>query len=208
MQSMTFKIIFPLAALGLMTALAGPAAAEKIANKVAVFTGLDKITGRTIDFDVYVDETVRFGTLRVTPKVCYSRPATEAAETDGFVDVEEITLDNEIKRIFSGWMFAASPGLNAVEHPVYDVWLIGCRMDSDIPPPVASSADVRVAVSNQTTAGAGSVDDGAPVVLTFISGIPIPPDKPAVPSMMMEDAPAEAPTEAPAGDGTNGQILD
>ena len=208
MQSMTFKIILPLAALCLTTALAGPAAAEKIANKVAVFTGLDKITGRTIDFDVYVDETVRFGTLRVTPKVCYSRPATEAAETDGFVEVDEITLDNEIKRIFSGWMFAASPGLNAVEHPVYDVWLIGCRMDSDIPPPVASSADVRVAVSNQTSAGAGSVDDGAPVVLTFIDGIPIPPDKPAVPSMMMEDAPAEAPTEAPAGDGTNGQILD
>lgn len=208
MQSMTFKIILPLAALGLTTALAGPAAAEKIANKVAVFTGLDKITGRIIDFDVYVDETVRFGTLRVTPKVCYSRPATEAAETDGFVDVEEITLDNQIKRIFSGWMFAASPGLNAVEHPVYDVWLIGCRMDSDIPPPVASNADVRVAVSNQTSAGAGSVDDGAPVVLTFISGIPIPPDKPAVPSMMMEDAPADAPAEAPAGDGTNGQILD
>ena len=208
MQSMTFKIILPLAALGLTTVLAGPAAAEKIANKVAVFTGLDKITGRTIDFDVYVDETVRFGTLRVTPKVCYSRPATEAAETDGFIEVEEITLDNKIKRIFSGWMFAASPGLNAVEHPVYDVWLIGCRMDSDIPPPVASSADVRVAVSNQTSAGAGSVDDGAPVVLTFISGIPIPPDKPAVPSMMMEDAPADAPTEAPAGDGTNGQILD
>lgn len=201
---MTFKTILPLAVLGLSTALAGPAAAEKIANKVAVFTGLDKITGRTIDFDVYVDETVRFGTLRVTPKVCYSRPTTEAAETDGFIEVDEITLDNEIKRIFAGWMFAASPGLNAVEHPVYDVWLIGCRMDSDVPPPVASKTDIRVAVSNQTGGGAGSVDDGEPVVLTFVGGIPLPPDKPAVPSMMMEEAPAEAPAEP----GTDGQILD
>jgi hypothetical protein len=201
---MTMKFLLPLAALGLTTALAGPAAAEKIANKVAVFTGLDKITGRTIDFDVYVDETVRFGTLRVTPKVCYSRPTTEAAETDGFVEVEEITLDNEIKRIFSGWMFAASPGLNAVEHPVYDVWLIGCRMDSDVPPPVANAADVRVAVSNQAGAGAGNVDDGAPVVLTFVGGIPLPPDKPAMPSMMMEEAPQET---APA-ESTDGQILD
>ncbi len=201
---MTIKFLLPLAALGLTTALAGPAAAEKIANKVAVFTGLDKITGRTIDFDVYVDETVRFGTLRVTPKVCYSRPATEAAETDGFVEVDEITLDNEIKRIFSGWMFAASPGLNAVEHPVYDVWLIGCRMDSDIPPPVANSGEVRVAVSNQTAGGAGSVDDGAPVVLNFVGGIPLPPDKPSMPSMMMEDTPADPPAE----EGTNGQILD
>ena len=201
---MTIKFLLPLAALGLTTALAGPAAAEKIANKVAVFTGLDKITGRTIDFDVYVDETVRFGTLRVTPKVCYSRPATEAAETDGFVEVDEITLDNEIKRIFSGWMFAASPGLNAVEHPVYDVWLIGCRMDSDIPPPVANSAEVRVAVSNQTAGGAGNVDDGAPVVLTFVGGIPLPPDKPSMPTMMMEEAAPEPPAEA----GTDGQILD
>ncbi len=201
---MTIKVFLPLAALGLTIAFAGPAAAEKIANKVAVFTGLDKITGRTIDFDVYVDETVRFGMLRVTPKVCYSRPATEAAETDGFVEVEEITLDNEVKRIFSGWMFAASPGLNAVEHPVYDVWLIGCRMDSDIPSPVAGSAEVRVAASNRTSVGAGNVDDGAPVVLTFVDGIPIPPDKPAVPSMMMEDTPAEAPAE----EGTGGQILD
>ena len=201
---MTMKFLLPLAALGLTTALAGPAAAEKIANKVAVFTGLDKITGRTIDFDVYVDETVRFGTLRVTPKVCYSRPATEAAETDGFVEVEEITLDNEIKRIFSGWMFAASPGLNAVEHPVYDVWLIGCRMDSEVPPPVANAADVRVAVSNQVGAGAGNVDDGAPVVLTFVGGIPLPPDKPAMPSMMMEETPQET---APA-ESTDGQILD
>ena len=201
---MTIKFLLPLAALGLTTALAGPAAAEKIANKVAVFTGLDKITGRTIDFDVYVDETVRFGTLRVTPKVCYSRPTTEAAETDGFVDVEEITLDNEIKRIFSGWMFAASPGLNAVEHPVYDVWLIGCRMDSDVPPPVANNSEVRVAVSNQTSAGAGNVDDGAPVVLTFVDGIPLPPDKPSMPSMMME----EAPPETPPAEGTDGQILD
>lgn len=203
---MTFKIILPLAAIGLMTALTGPAAADKIANKVAVFTGLDKITGRTIDFDIYVDETVRFGTLQVTPKVCYSRPTTEAAETDGYINVDEITLDNQIKRIFSGWMFAASPGLNAVEHPVYDVWLIGCRMDSTVPPPVASNTDMRVAVSNQADSGAGSVDDGAPVALTFIEGIPLPPDKPAVPSMMMEDTPPETPAEV--GTGTDGQILD
>ena len=202
---MTMKFLLPLAALGLTTALAGPAAAEKIANKVAVFTGLDKITGRTIDFDVYVDETVRFGTLRVTPKVCYSRPTTEAAETDGFVEVEEITLDNEIKLIFSAWMFAASPGLNAVEHPVYDVWLIGCRMDSEVPPPVANAADVRVAVSNQVGAGAGNVDDGAPVVLTFVGGIPLPPDKPAMPSMMMEETP---PPETAPAENTDGQILD
>jgi hypothetical protein len=82
-----------------------------------------------------MDETVRFGALQVTPRSCYSRPPTEPAQTDGFVEVDEITLNREVKRIFSGWMFAASPGLNAVDHAVYDVWLTGCKATSEVPPP-------------------------------------------------------------------------
>ena len=100
---------------------------NKIANPTAVFSGLDKITGRIISFDVAINETVRFGALEVTPRACYSRPPTEAPATDGFIEVDELTLQGEIKRIFSGWMFAASPGLNAVEHPIYDVWLTDCK---------------------------------------------------------------------------------
>ena len=100
---------------------------HKIANPTAVFSGLDKITGRIISFDVAINETVRFGALEVTPRACYSRPPTEAPTTDGFVEVDELTLQGELKRIFSGWMFAASPGLNAVEHPIYDVWLTDCK---------------------------------------------------------------------------------
>ncbi|MCB1415586.1 MAG: DUF2155 domain-containing protein [Nitratireductor sp.] len=108
---------------------------EKIANRVAVFSGIDKITGRIHTFDVYIDETVQFGALQVTPRVCYSRPNTEAPKTTTFVEVDEITLDSNIRRIFTGWMFADSPGLNAVEHPVYDIWLKDCKMESDVPPP-------------------------------------------------------------------------
>ena len=59
--------------------------------------------------------------------MCYSRPPTETPQTDAFVEVDEVTLKGEIKRIFTGWMFAASPGLHAVEHPIYDVWLIDCK---------------------------------------------------------------------------------
>jgi hypothetical protein len=101
--------------------------AQKIPNTTAVFSGLDKITGRIISFDVALNETVQFGALQVTPRVCYTRPATEASNTDAFIEVDEITLQGEIKRIFSGWMFAASPGLHAVEHPIYDVWLADCK---------------------------------------------------------------------------------
>jgi len=122
------------AALALST-LSVPASAERVANRVAVFSGLDKITGKITTFDVYVDETVQFGALQVTPRACYTRTQDEAPRTDTFVEVDEITLQREIRRIFTGWMFADSPGLNAVEHPIYDVWLKDCRTESTVPAP-------------------------------------------------------------------------
>jgi hypothetical protein len=109
---------------------------QKIANPTAVFSGLDKITGRTISFDVAINETVQFGALQVTPRACYSRPLTETPRTDAFVAVDEVTLQGEVRRIFTGWMFAASPGLHAVEHPIYDIWLTECK---GAPQPVAEA---------------------------------------------------------------------
>ncbi|MFC3322942.1 DUF2155 domain-containing protein [Mesorhizobium cantuariense] len=124
---------------------APPAGAERVTNPVAEFAGIDKITGRIITFDVYIDETVQFGALQVTPRVCYSRPQTEEPKTDSFVEVDEITLDRKIRRIFTGWMFAESPGLNAVEHAVYDVWLKECKQKSDVPAPDGAKADATKA---------------------------------------------------------------
>src|SRR5581483_89723 len=111
---------------------------QKIDNARAVFSGLDKITGRIISFDAGLGETVQFGALRVTTRACYTRPPTEATNTDAFVEVDEVTLQGEVKRIFSGWMFASSPGLHAVEHPIYDVWLTDCA--SPVPTKVAQPA--------------------------------------------------------------------
>ncbi|AWC24303.1 hypothetical protein CO731_03787 [Aminobacter sp. MSH1] len=114
---------------------------QRIKNPIAEFAGIDKITGRIITFDVYVNETVQFGALQVTPRVCYSRPENEEPKTDSFVEVDEITLDRKIRRIFTGWMFAESPGLNAVEHAVYDVWLKACKRKSDVPAPEAAKTN-------------------------------------------------------------------
>lgn len=111
---------------------------QKIDNARAVFSGLDKITGRIISFDAAIGETVQFGALQVTARVCYTRPPTEATNTDAFVEVDEVTLQGEIKRIFTGWMFASSPGLHAIEHPIYDVWLTDCA--SPLPTQVAQPA--------------------------------------------------------------------
>jgi hypothetical protein len=119
--------------------LSGGADAAPLNNPVAVFRGLDKITGRTMTFDVMIDETVQFGALQVTPRVCHTRPPTEPEQTTAFVEIDEITLSNQVQRLFTGWMFAASPGLHAVEHPVYDVWLIDCKTkmgaETQAPPP-------------------------------------------------------------------------
>ena len=134
----TFVTLTVLASLLAPTALAQDNS-QKIVNRVAEFSGIDKITGRIITFDVYIDETVQFGALQVTPRICYTRPPTETPKTTAFLEVDEMTLDRKIRRIFTGWMFADSPGLNAIEHPVYDIWLSDCKMESsEVPPPSSS----------------------------------------------------------------------
>src|SRR5262245_43157929 len=115
-----------LAALIAALAISAPAAAQRIDNAVAVFAALDKVTAKISRLEVPLNQTANFGALKITPRVCYSRAPTEPPKTTSFVEVDETQLDGKQKRIFSGWMFADSPGLNAVEHPVFDVWLTDC----------------------------------------------------------------------------------
>ncbi len=115
-----------LSALVLSTLAVSQASADKIRNPTAIFSGLDKVTGRIVSFEVAIDETVQFGALQLTPRVCYTRPETETPNTTAFIEVDEVTVNNEYHRIFTGWVFAASPGLHGIEHPVYDIWLTGC----------------------------------------------------------------------------------
>jgi len=124
-------------------ALSGPAMADKIKNPVAIFSGLDKITGRIISFEAAIDETVEFGAFLVTPRVCYTRPITEPQNTSAFVEVDEIKVTGETKHLFGGWIFASSPGLNGVEHPIYDVWLIGCKGGTVVIPEINSTVPAQ-----------------------------------------------------------------
>jgi hypothetical protein len=136
--------------------LASPAFAETIANPVAAFSGLDKITGRITKFDVYIDETVQFGALQITPRVCYTRPPTETQRTSVFLEVDQVSLNGQITRIFTGWMFADSPALNAIDHAVYDIWLDDCRQSTDVPPPESVNDASGAAQPDATQA---AVDD-------------------------------------------------
>jgi len=115
-------------------ALATPVSAQRLENQVAIFAALDKVTAKISRLEVPLGQTATFGALKVTPRVCYTRAATEPPKTTTFVEVEEILLDGKEKRIFSGWMFAESPGINAVEHPVFDVWLTDCTHPRGPPP--------------------------------------------------------------------------
>lgn len=125
--------------LGAGMALTSPATAQTGAEPVesawlelpvAVLQGLDKITARISTFEIAVDETGRFGTFLITPRACRKRPPTETPESAVFIEIDEQKPDEEQGRLFTGWMFASSPALNAVEHPVYDVWLLDCRSAS------------------------------------------------------------------------------
>jgi hypothetical protein len=128
-----------LAQLLILVALFGllgaePALADKIQNPIAVFAALDKVTGRISHLEIPLNQTVQFGALKVTPRVCDTRPPTEPPHTSSFVEVDEIKLNGDVERIFTGWMFAESPGLHAVEHPVFDVWLTSCKTNEPVAP--------------------------------------------------------------------------
>jgi hypothetical protein len=131
--------------------------ADTIKNPIAVFAALDKVTGRISHLEIPINKTVEFGALKVTPRVCHTRPPTEPPHTTSFVEVDEVKLTGEVQRIFTGWMFAESPGLHAVEHPVFDVWLTSCKTPS-APTPSGSSANAAAPAPPSKAAEAPPAD--------------------------------------------------
>jgi hypothetical protein len=149
---MTQEVSSGLLTTGLFCLVAIPAAlaptlarADKIENPIAVFAALDKVTGRISHLEIPINHTVQFGALKVTPRVCDTRPPTEPPDTSSFVEVDEIKLTGEVERIFTGWMFAESPGLHAVEHPVFDVWLTSCKIAAPVSPEGSSANSAAAA---------------------------------------------------------------
>ena len=123
----------------LALALAGPAAATP--GKAVLLQGLDKVTARTVTLKAVVGQTLTFGTLEIVVRACDRTPPTEPPESAVFLDIFETRPGKPRTDLFHGWMFASSPALNALEHPVYDVWALECLSDlpategEDIPLP-------------------------------------------------------------------------
>ena len=136
------SLMFAASAASLMfaasAALAQDAEPPEPPLTVAVLQGLDKVTARISTISAPINDTVRFGSLHITARTCTKTPPTEPPEVTAFLEVTEAQPGELPKPVFSGWMFASSPALSAMEHPVYDVWVIDCRAARIVLPGVAA----------------------------------------------------------------------
>lgn len=125
-----------LAGLAALSLAAGAGAAR--AATVAVLQGLDKTTARVSRFDAPVDQSVKFGTLVITVKACVKAPPEEPPNTAAFLEIDKVqpgeTNNVVSKQVFSGWMFAASPAVSALEDPIYDINVLDCKSDTTAAP--------------------------------------------------------------------------
>ena len=108
-----------------------PTLAEDMVSDVAMLQGLDKVTARVSTLRAPINRTVHFGTLEIVARTCRKRPPEETPEGAAFLEIDDVKPGESPVRIFSGWMFASSPALSALEHPVYDVWVVDCRNPSN-----------------------------------------------------------------------------
>ncbi len=83
---------------------------------------LDKITGKAVQILAPLNRPVRFETLTIVARYCYSTPPSDTPETSAFLQIDDHRPDQPKRRVFSGWMFTSSPALNGMQHPLYDVW--------------------------------------------------------------------------------------
>jgi len=105
--------------------LLSPASAQMV-----TFKTLDKVTAKISHLETEVGRPTVLGPLTITVRTCKTTPPEEPPETSVYLEIDE-SRENKTERLFSGWMFASSPGLNGLEHPVYDLWPESCKMLAD-----------------------------------------------------------------------------
>lgn len=186
-----------LSALFALAVFLPSARAADISYSQVVLRGLDKITGRLSTMTVNVGDKTVFGELDVYVRVCYARPPEETPENAAYLDVVENKIEGQLK-LFSGWMFSSSPALSAMEHPVYDIWVLRCQGEEITPPkpaplvlekpiealPAVTKVKIKV-LPEQTTEQKAEPDESKKA----------PERRP--------EPPAEEPVEAPAEETTD-----
>ncbi len=192
-----------------------PAGAAMDSYPIARLRMLDKVTARTSTFDVKVDTTVRFGQLYIKPRACRKAPPIDAPESASFLQIWEVNAKDQPEWIFSGWMFASSPALSSMDHPIYDVWVLDCLGGAPqaeaVPQPVAPSTSgtqqqdvpsvpaaaseeqqgqpVSAETASPSSADASPPDSSADAPLTESPGEEMPPEE--VPPPSTDDQPED-----------------
>lgn len=100
--------------------------AEEISTNAALMQAMDKVTGRVNKVTVPVNSKVNYGDFSLVLRACKKRPAEETPENFAFVDVTDKSFGEDEYNIFRGWLLSSTPGINAIEHPIYDMWLLEC----------------------------------------------------------------------------------
>lgn len=126
------------------------AGATMIDHPVVKLQSLDKITARTMTFEARVGSTIKFGPLYIKVQACRKAPPIEQPEAASFLQIWEITAEDTANWVFSGWMFASSPALSPMDHPIYDVWVIDCLADTP--------SDETTGPENESAADASGAD--------------------------------------------------
>jgi hypothetical protein len=132
------RLIALMLAVGIVVVLHGTAPAKADRYPIAVIRVLDKVTARVRTMDAPVDKPVQFGSLTIVAHACDKRPPEETPETAAFLEITETKSGGAAQTVFSGWMFASSPSLSAMEDPIYDVWVIDCSNTTDSASPATS----------------------------------------------------------------------
>ena len=173
-KKMKTNILHFIAATCVGLGLSYQAAATEIDKNTAKMQAMDKITGRVSVINVPINGEIKFGSLSIVARACKTRPAEETPDNFAFVDITDVTQEGDVVNIFKGWMISSSPATHAVEHPIYDVWLLQC-VDTEINPKELLSADVlnqrdNILMSGQSTnsitAELSASDDSDPTPIT------------------------------------------
>ncbi len=158
--------IAPGLALGLAVGLGvglGPAASQEAGGRLAaILQGLDKTTARVSTIEAPLGEAARFGSLQIVARACDKKPPTETPESAAFLEIVDIRPDSPAIPVFTGWMVASSPSVSAMEHPVYDVWVIDCRTIAAPETGPEAEPEIGPEIGPETGPGAGDLDLGQP----------------------------------------------
>lgn len=159
---------FCAAALAFMGGLPSSAQAEMIDYPTVKLQSLDKATARTMTFEARVGSTIKFGPLYIKVNACRKSSPLEEPESASFLQIWEVTKNDQANWLFSGWMFASSPALSAMDHPIYDVWVLDCLEtqgdveDTEAPVvPEGAQSGPQPETGDKSAAEGGSADDNA-----------------------------------------------